>query len=330
MHKGHQTDRYQSIVSGCGSYLPGDPISNHQLIERYQVDSSHGWIKQRTGICYRHFADQDTLTSDLAFKACEKALADASLKASQIDMIIVATTTPDHTFPAMATHLQAKLGISGSAAFDVQAVCAGFVFALQCAHHAIIAGQAEHILVVGADAYSRILDWQDRGTCILFGDGAGAIILSKGRQATDRGVLSTHLASDGRYYKKLYVDGGVASTQTTGYVRMSGQEVFKFAVKKMASISIDALTYNDLNIDDVDWFVPHQANQRIIEKTGQKLGINPKKVIMTVQDYANTSAATIPIALDKAKDDGLIHQGQLVLLATMGGGFSWGSALIRW
>ncbi len=325
----------QSIV-GCGSYLPGEAISNSQLLER-GIDSSDDWIQQRTGIHYRHFADKNISTVDLAYEASKNALADANMTSSMIDMIVLATTTPDHVFPATAAKLQAMLGVSSGAAFDVQAVCAGFVFALQCASNAIAMKQANNVLVVGAELYSRILDWQDRGTCVLFGDGAGAIVLSNrgddsnyASDITRKGVLSTHLMSDGRHYKKLYVDGGVGSTASLGHVRMQGQEVFKFAVNSMASIVDVALQHNGYDVSDLDWLVPHQANKRIIDKVGQKLGLNEERVIVTVDRHANTSAATIPIALDIAKKDGRLKPNDLIALSAMGGGFSWGSALIRW
>jgi 3-oxoacyl-[acyl-carrier-protein] synthase-3 len=315
---------------GCGSYLPQRIVTNDELARR--LDTSDAWIVQRTGIRQRHVAAAGEHTSDLAEAAARRALTRAEMRAGDLDMIVLATATPDNTFPATATKLQARLGMTGGCAFDVQAVCTGFVYALAVANSFLISGQARTALVVGAETYSRILDWEDRATCVLFGDGAGAVVLRAERGAgtvADRGVLSTHLHADGRDYNKLYVDGGVSTTRTTGLLRMEGREVFRHAVVRLAEVVAEALAANQLTPDQIDWLVPHQANRRIIEATAKKLNLSPDRVIMTVDRHANTSAASIPLALAEAIDDGRIGAGQLILMEAMGGGFTWGSALVR-
>lgn len=320
----------RSILAGCGAYLPDKVLSNAELADL--VDTSDAWITERTGIAQRHIAAPGELTSDLATRAAERALAAAGMTASDVDLIVLGTATPDNTFPATAAKVQANLGMTRGIAFDVQAVCSGFIFALATADNFIKAGQARTALVIGAETFSRILDWDDRGTCVLFGDGAGAVVLraAEGKgDATDQGVLSTHLHSDGRHYNLLHVDGGPSSTQTVGHVRMEGREVFRHAVVNLAEAVQEALAANGLKPSDIDWLVPHQANRRIIEGTARKLGMTLDRVVVTVQDHANTSAASIPLALAAAIEDGRIKPGQLVLLEAMGGGFTWGSALVR-
>jgi 3-oxoacyl-[acyl-carrier-protein] synthase-3 len=297
------------------------------------VDTSDEWIVERTGIHRRHIAADDEKTSDLALAASRKALEDAGMSADDLDMIILATTTPDNTFPATATAVQAGLGMHHGAAFDVQAVCSGFVYAVAVANNFIAMGQARAILVIGAETFSRLLDWDDRGTCVLFGDGAGAIVLKAEEQPgtrDDRGVLTAHLHSDGRYKEKLFVDGGPGSTCTVGHVRMEGREVFRHAVVNIAEAIEEALAATGLTADDIDWFVPHQANKRILDATAKRIGLAPEKVVITVGEQGNTSAASVPLALDAAVKDGRIKRGDLVLLEAMGGGFTWGSALVRW
>ena len=321
----------RSLIMGCGHYLPARVLSNTELAA--QVDTSDEWIVERTGIRNRHIAAQGETTSQMAIKAAQNALLNANLQAGDIDLIIVATATPDYTFPSTATQVQAGLGITEGAAFDVQAVCSGFVYALSTADKFLISGSHKRALVIGAETFSRILDWNDRATCVLFGDGAGALIL-EAQDGTgdmqDRGVLSTHLRADGRHIDKLYVDGGPSTTATTGHLRMEGREVFRYAVTYLAEIIEKAFTATGLTADDVDWFVPHQANRRIIEATARKLSIDPAKVVMTVENHGNTSAASIPLALSTAVADGRIKKGQIVLMEAMGGGFTWGSALVRW
>ena len=321
----------RSVIMGCGHYLPSRVLSNQELAA--QVDTSDEWIVERTGIRNRHIAAEGETTSQMAIKAAQNALKQAGLEAQDIDLIIVATATPDYTFPSTATQVQAGLGITHGAAFDVQAVCSGFVYALSTADKFLISGSHQRALVIGAETFSRILDWNDRTTCVLFGDGAGAVIVEAQQgagQLQDRGVLSTHLRADGRHVEKLYVDGGPSSTATTGHLRMEGREVFRYAVTYLAEIIEEAFTTTGLTADDVDWFVPHQANRRIIEATARKLSIDPAKVVMTVENHGNTSAASIPLALSTAVADGRIKKGQVVLMEAMGGGFTWGSALVRW
>jgi 3-oxoacyl-[acyl-carrier-protein] synthase-3 len=316
----------RSELVGWGAYLPERVVTNDELARR--VDTSDAWIRQRTGIGERRVAAEGELCSDLAAKAAAAALARSGIAAAELDLLIVATTTPDNTFPSTATRVQAKLGMTGGAAFDVQAVCSGFIYGLAIADNFIKAGQARTAAVIGAETFSRILDWEDRGTCVLFGDGAGAVVLRAGDG--ERGVLSTHIHSDGRHYDILYVDGGPSSTQTTGYVRMEGKEVFRHAVTRLAEAVDEALAANKLTARDVDWLVPHQANRRIIDSMGRKLSLPPEKVVVTIERHANTSAASIPLALAEAADDGRIKPGQLVLMEAMGGGLTWGASLVRW
>ncbi|MGL4288994.1 MAG: beta-ketoacyl-ACP synthase III [Phreatobacter sp.] len=321
----------RSVVLGVGSYLPERVLTNAELSER--VDTSDEWIVQRTGIRERHIAAEGETTSDLGLKAAEAALAHAGVAAADIDLILLATSTPDRTFPASATAIQARLGITHGAAFDLQAVCSGFVFAVATADKFLRSGSHKRALVIGAETFSRILDWEDRGTCVLFGDGAGAIVLEAQDQPdgiTGRGVLTTHLRSDGRHTPKLYVDGGPSLTGTVGHLRMEGREVFKHAVGMITDVMNDAYAATGTSSADLDWFVPHQANKRIIDASADKLKIAPGKVVMTVDRHGNTSAASIPLALDVAVKDGRIQKGHLVMLEAMGGGFTWGSALIRW
>jgi 3-oxoacyl-[acyl-carrier-protein] synthase III len=297
------------------------------------VDTSDDWIVERTGIRQRHIAAKEETTSVLATRAARAALASAGVDASEIDLIIVATATPDFTFPATATQVQAALGVTRGAAFDLQAVCSGFVYALTTADKFLTSGTHQRALVIGAETFSRILDWTDRTTCVLFGDGAGAVVLEARRgdgELSDRGVLSTHIRADGRHLDKLYVDGGPSSTATTGHLRMEGKEVFRHAVNFLAETIEETFRVTGVTADAIDWFVPHQANRRIIDATARKLGIDSARVVVTVEDHGNTSAASIPLALATACADGRIKPGQLVLIEAMGGGFTWGSALIRW
>ncbi len=324
--------KLRARVVGCGAYLPERVVTNAELAQR--LETSDEWIVQRTGIRQRHVAAPGELTSDLAVTAAERALAQAGVKGAELDLIVLATATPDHTFPATATKVQARLGMIHGAAFDVQAVCTGFIYALATADNFIRMGQARTALVIGAETFSRILDWQDRGTCVLFGDGAGALVLraqrDEGGGAWERGVLSTHLHSDGRYYDLLYVDGGPSTTGTAGFLRMEGKEVFRHAVHRLAEVVDEALRANDLTAAALDWLVPHQANSRIIESMGRRLALPPEKVVMTIARHANTSAASVPLALAEAAGDGRIKAGQLVLMEAMGGGITWGAALVRW
>jgi len=321
----------RSVVLGVGAYLPQKVLTNADLAKI--VDTSDEWIQQRTGIRERHIAADGELTSDLATAAARAALANANLEASDIDMIVMATATPDNTFPAAAVTVQEKLGITRGSAFDVQAVCSGFIYGLTTADAMIRAGHAEKVLVIGAETFSRILDWTDRATCVLFGDGAGAVVLGRtiGSGTTaDRGLLSSHLRSDGRYRDKLYVDGGPSSTGTVGHLRMEGREVYKHAVAKIGDVIEDAFLATGMTAADVDWFVPHQANVRIIDSTAVKFGIPLERVVRTVDRHGNTSAASIPLALAEASSDGRIQPGDLLLLEAMGGGFTWGASILRW
>lgn len=321
----------RSVVVGLGSYLPSRILTNEELAAT--VDTSDEWITQRTGIKERHIAAPGETTSMLGEKAARAALADAGLGPEDIDLVIVGTSTPDYTFPSTATQIQAALGMTRGAAFDLQAVCSGFVFALATAEKFLRSGSHKRALVIGAETFSRILDWNDRTTCVLFGDGAGAMVLeareSKG-SLTERGILTTHLRSDGRHRAKLHVDGGPSSTGTVGHLRMEGKEVFRFAVGMVTDVVTDAFAATGFTAADLSWFVPHQANRRIIDMSAAKLGIAPEKVVATVHLHGNTSAASIPLALSVARDDGRIERDDLVMLEAVGGGFTWGSALIRW
>ncbi|MGV7215697.1 beta-ketoacyl-ACP synthase III [Bradyrhizobium sp. UFLA05-112] len=321
----------RSVVLGCGSYLPERVVTNAELAAR--IDTSDEWIVQRTGIRERHIAADDEFTSHLAIRAARAALAHARLDPQAIDLIVLATSTPDNTFPATAVAVQHGLGINHGAAFDLQAVCSGFVFALATADNFLRTGAYKRALVIGAETFSRILDWNDRGTCVLFGDGAGAIVLEAQTQAgktSDSGVLTTHLRSDGRHKAKLFVDGGPGSTRTVGHLRMEGKEVFKHAVGMITDVIVDAFNATGMTAEDINWFIPHQANKRIIDASAHKLHIAPQKVVLTVDKHGNTSAASIPLALSVAVKDGRVKKGDLLLFEAMGGGFTWGSALVRW
>ncbi len=321
----------RSVVAGCGTYLPEHILTNAELAKR--VDTSDAWIVERTGIRERHIAADGETTSDLATIAAARALEAAGEKAEDVDFIVLATTTPDETFPATATRVQARLGANRAAAFDIQAVCSGFVYGLAVANNFIRAGEAKTVLVIGAETFSRLVDWTDRATCVLFGDGAGAVVLKaetgKGTNA-DRGILSTHLHSDGRQHDLLHTDGGPSSTGTVGHVRMAGREVFRHAVVNLTAVLKEALTANDFDTDDIDWLVPHQANKRILDSTARRLGFDPKKMVVTIDHHANTSAASIPLALGEASSDGRIKIGDVVVIEAMGGGFTWASGVIRW
>jgi len=317
-------------IIGTGSHLPEMVLTNAELATR--VDTTDEWIVERTGIRERRIAKEGETTAALAFQAAENALDAAGIVAADLDLIIVATTTPDNTFPSTATKVQAMLGMDGGAAFDVQAVCSGFIYALAVGDNFIRAGQAKNVLVIGAEIFSRIIDWEDRTTCVLFGDGAGAVVLQaqEVEQGTPVGILSTHLHSDGKLRDLLYTDGGPGSSATVGHVRMLGREVFRHAVTNLAAVVDEALQANGLNQGDIDWLVPHQANKRILDSTAKKLGLAPERVVITVDKHANTSAASVPLALDTAVRDGRIKDGQLVLMEAMGGGLTWGAALVRW
>jgi 3-oxoacyl-[acyl-carrier-protein] synthase III len=321
----------RSVVLGCGSYLPNQVLTNADLARK--VDTSDEWIVQRTGIHERRIAAPGELTSHMAVHAARVALAHAHLDAQAIDLIVLATSTPDNTFPASAVSVQSALGISHGAAFDLQAVCSGFVYALATADALLRSGAFNRALVIGAETFSRILDWTDRTTCVLFGDGAGAVVLEAQDQPgtrDDRGVLTVRLRSDGRHKSKLYVDGGPSSTGTVGHLRMEGREVFRHAVAMITDVVEDAFKVAGYGVADIDWFVPHQANKRIIDGSAHKLGIEPAKVVTTVDRHGNTSAASIPLALADAVADRRIKRGDLILLEAMGGGFTWGAALVRW
>jgi 3-oxoacyl-[acyl-carrier-protein] synthase III len=321
----------RSVVLGCGSYLPSRVLTNVDLAKK--VATSDEWIVQRTGIRERHIAADGELTSDLAIHAARAALSNANIDAQTIDLIVLATSTPDNTFPASAVAVQAGLGINHGAAFDLQAVCSGFVYALATTDGLLKTGAFKRALVIGAETFSRILDWTDRSTCVLFGDGAGALVLELEPQPggrDDHGVLVSRLRSDGRYKSKLYVDGGPSSTGTVGHLRMEGREVFRHAVAMITDVVWDALKVTGFTPADIDWFVPHQANKRIIDGSAHKLGLDPSKVVTTVQYHGNTSAASVPLALSVAVADGRIKRGDLVLLEAMGGGFTWGASLVRW
>lgn len=321
----------RAVVAGVGSYLPERVMTNDDISKI--VDTTSEWIVQRTGIRQRHIAADGETTSDLATKAAERALQHAGMSASEIDLVILATSTPDNTFPATAVSVQHRLGIVQGAAFDVQAVCSGFVYAMSIADSFIRAGNAKNVIVIGAETFSRILDWTDRTTCVLFGDGAGAAVLRAEEQPDDvsqRGILTCHLRSDGAHKEKLYVDGGPSTTQSTGHLRMQGKEVFKHAVGMISDVVTDAFSASGTTSEELTWFIPHQANKRIIEASADKLGIDMKKIVMTVENHGNTSAASIPLAIDVAVKDGRVKRGDLVMLEAMGGGFTWGSVLLRW
>ena len=321
----------RTVIKGVGGYLPARIVTNDDLAE--VVDTSDRWIMERTGIKERRIAADGELTSSMGANAARAALDDAGMAPGDIDLIILATSTPDQTFPATAVTIQAELGITHGAAFDMQAVCSGFVFALATADSHLKSGLFKRALVIGSEAFSRILDWQDRSTCVLFGDGAGAVVVEAQKlngALTDRGILATCLRSDGRYRDKLYVDGGPSSTGTVGHVRMDGPEVFRHAVTKISEVIDATLAQAGYVASDIDWFVPHQANKRILDGAARKLGLNPKRIVITVDKHANTSAASIPLALSTGCADGRIKKGDLVLLEAMGGGFTWGAVLLRW
>jgi len=321
----------RSVVLGCGSYLPSRVLTNSELAQT--VDTSDEWIVQRTGIHERRIAATGETTSDMAQHAARAALAHAKVDAQSIDLIVLATSTPDNTFPASAVSVQAGLGITHGAAFDLQAVCSGFVYALATVDGLLRTGAFKRALVVGSETFSRILDWKDRTTCVLFGDGAGAVVLDAQEQPgtrEDRGLLTAHLRSDGRHKDKLYVDGGPSSTQTVGHLRMEGRDVFRYAVGAITDVVEDVFRDTGYTAADIDWFVPHQANKRIIDGAAHKLGISPEKVVMTLDRHGNTSAASIPLAIADAVADRRIKRGDLILLEAMGGGFTWGAALLRW
>jgi 3-oxoacyl-[acyl-carrier-protein] synthase-3 len=321
----------RSVITGTGSALPAHRVSNAELAER--VDTTDEWIVERTGIRFRHIAGPDETTSTLATDAAKAAIAAAGIAAADIDLIVLATATPDQTFPASATLVQRALGINDCVAFDVAAVCSGFLYALQVADSMIRSGAAKRALVIGAETFSRILDWEDRTTCVLFGDGAGAIVLEGQENGdegnTGRGIIATRLHADGRHNELLYVDGGASTTGTVGKLRMKGREVFRHAVVNLAAVMEESLAAAGLASSDVDWVVPHQANARILDATARKLGLAPEKVIVTVDQHANTSAASVPLALDTAVRDGRIKRGDLIVLEAMGGGFTWGAAVVR-
>ena len=321
----------RSRVIGCGGYLPENTISNADLAKK--IDTTDEWIIERSGIHQRHIAADGELTSDLAASAARSALSDASIPSSEIDLLVLATSTPDNTFPATATKVQKMINMGSGLAFDVQAVCAGFICALSVADNFLQTGQAKTAMVIGSETYSRILDWNDRSTCVLFGDGAGAVLLraqNNSNLSEDVGILSTCLHSDGDYYDALYVDGGVSTTQTSGYLRMQGKEVFRHAVEKLSTVAEEALCDAGLTIEQVDWLVPHQANRRIMDATARKLGLSDEKLVITVDKHANTSSASIPLALSVATGDGRIQAGDLVVLEAIGGGLVWGAGVVRW
>ncbi len=316
----------RSVIAGTGSSLPRRRVDNAELAE--QVDTSDQWIVERTGIRSRYIAGDGETTASLATDAARAALADAGVDATEVDLIVLATATPDQTFPSSATKVQAALGINDCVAFDVHAVCTGFLYAVSVADAMIRAGTGRTALVIGAETFSRILDWEDRTTCVLFGDGAGALVLRA--EDGDRGILATKLHADGRHNDLLFVDGGPSTTGTVGKLRMKGREVFRHAVVNLADVLGEVLTAADLTADDVDWVVPHQANARILDATAKKLGLPSKKVVVTVDQHANTSAASVPLALDTAVKDGRIKRGDIVVLEAMGGGFTWGAAVLRY
>ena len=321
----------RSVIRGVGAHLPKRVLTNDDLARL--VDTSDEWIQERTGIEQRHIAEPGELTSDLGIAASRQAIVRAGIDPIDIDLVVCATATPDRTFPATAVRIQAGLGVTKGAAMDVQAVCSGFIYALAVADNFIKTGQSRRALVVGAETFSRILDWEDRGTCVLFGDGAGAVVLEAQTQVggrEDRGILATRLRSDGRYEDLLYVDGGPSSTKTTGHLRMNGREVFRHAVQKISGVIEETLVATGYAIEEIDLFVPHQANKRILDGIAKKLGIPPHKVMITLAKHGNTSAASVPLALNQAFEERRIRDGSLLLMEAMGGGFTWGAALVRW
>ena len=318
---------FSSYILGCGGYLPKKILTNNDLSKK--LNTSDEWIKTRTGINQRHIADKKQLNSDLGFEAAKKAIKNSKIKTSSIDLIIVATSTPDHTFPSTAAKIQGKLGIKKGFAFDIQAACSGFIYALSIADNFLSNNQASNALVIGSEIFSRILDWNDRSTCVLFGDGAGAIVLSK-KKKMNSGIISTELYSDGRFYDLLYVNGGVASNQKAGHIKMKGKEVFKHAVKKLVSSIQFNLKKNKLKKEDIDWIIPHQANKRIMDMSAVKLGIPKSKVIVTVDQHANTSTASIPLSLDYALSKKIIKRGQIIVFEAIGGGLTWGCSILKY
>ena len=321
----------RSIIRGVGAHLPKRIVTNDDLAKT--LDTSDEWIQERSGIRQRHIADDNEKTSDLGAAAAKQALIRAGIDPVEIDLVICATATPDRTFPATAVRIQSMLGVTKGAAFDVQAVCSGFVFALTIADNFIKAGQSHRALVIGAETFSRILDWKDRGTCVLFGDGAGAVVLEAHQghgTRDDRGIITTTIRSDGRYEDLLYVDGGPGSTKTTGHLRMNGREVFRHAVQKISGVIEETLVETGYAADEIDLFIPHQANKRILDGIAKKLGVDPKKIVMTLDKHGNTSAASIPLALNQAFEDHRVKEGSLILMEAMGGGFTWGAVLARW
>jgi 3-oxoacyl-[acyl-carrier-protein] synthase III len=321
----------RSIIRGVGAHLPKRIVTNDELAKT--LDTSDAWIQERTGIRQRHIADDSEKTSDLGAAAAKQALIRAGIDPVEIDLVICATATPDRTFPATAVKIQSMLGVTKGAAFDVQAVCSGFIYALTIADNFIKAGQSHRALVIGAETFSRILDWEDRGTCVLFGDGAGAVVLEAHQQhgtRDDRGIISTLIRSDGRYEDLLYVDGGPGSTKTTGHLRMNGREVFRHAVQKISGVIEETLVETGYAADEIDLFIPHQANKRILDGIAKKLNVAPEKIIMTLDRHGNTSAASIPLALNHAFEEHRIKDGSLILMEAMGGGFTWGAVLARW
>jgi 3-oxoacyl-[acyl-carrier-protein] synthase-3 len=322
----------RAVIRGVGGYLPERIVTNADLEKT--VSTNHDWIVQRTGIHQRHIADKSQATSDLAVFAAQNALKNAGIDATELDAVIVATTTPDRTFPATAVRVQAKLGMrAGTIAFDVQAVCSGFLYALTVGNNFIITGQAKRVLIIGAETMSRILDWNDRGTCVLFGDGAGAVVLTAQEgtgRITDAGILSTHLHADGANEDLLYTSGGPSTTGTAGVIKMEGRDVFRHAVQRLAEVVDETLAANGLDKSAINWLVPHQANKRIIDATGEKLNLPPERVILTIANHGNTSAASVPLALSHGVENALFKPGDLLLLEAMGAGLTWGAALVRW
>ncbi len=322
----------RATIAGCGGYLPERRLSNDELAAQYGIETSDAWIRERTGICFRHIVAPEETASDMGAAAAREALAQAGVDASEVDAILVATSTPDSAFPATAVRIQAKIGATKGFAFDMAAACTGFVYGLGVADSLIRTGQARCVLVIGTEVYSRILDWTDRGTCVLFGDGAGAVLLraeENGGTTADRGLLSCHLHSDGRFGDILHIEGGAGSTGGAGLLRMAGKEVFRHAVTKLAAVVDEALGANGLTHADIRWLVPHQANARIIDAMGRKLNLPSERVVVTVDKHANTSAASIPLALNEARRDGRIADGDLVVMEAIGGGLTWGAALAR-